>query len=87
MRETSFKIANSFRPYDGSSAVKRDGRRRGDCLEDAEWLAERFGAARPRLARIAQRILGSAAEADDALQESWLRIGRADVARATNLEG
>jgi RNA polymerase sigma factor (sigma-70 family) len=59
----------------------------GDALEDAEWLAERFEAARPRLQRIAHRILGSAAESDDALQESWLRISRADVARVANLEG
>jgi RNA polymerase sigma factor (sigma-70 family) len=56
-------------------------------LEDAEWLAERFQAARPRLQRIAQRMLGSAAEADDALQESWLRISRADVGGVANLEG
>jgi RNA polymerase sigma-70 factor (ECF subfamily) len=39
------------------------------------------------LERIAQRILGSASESDDALQESWLRISRADVARVENLEG
>jgi RNA polymerase sigma-70 factor (ECF subfamily) len=52
-----------------------------------EWLAERFESARPRLQRIARRILGSAAESDDALQESWLRISRADVARVENLEG
>lgn len=51
------------------------------------WLAERFEAARPRLERIAQRILGSAAESDDALQESWLRISRADVAAVANLDG
>jgi RNA polymerase sigma-70 factor, ECF subfamily len=56
-------------------------------LEGAEWLAERFEAARPRLRRIARRILGSAAEADDALQESWLRLRRADVTLVANLEG
>jgi len=56
-------------------------------LPDAEWLAERFEAARPRLQRIAQRILGSAAESDDALQESWLRISPADVAGVVNFEG
>jgi len=56
-------------------------------LGDTEWLAERFEAARPRLQRIAQRILGSATESDDALQESWLRISRADVAGVANLEG
>ncbi|HTZ54986.1 MAG TPA: sigma-70 family RNA polymerase sigma factor [Candidatus Acidoferrum sp.] len=55
--------------------------------EGAEQLAQRFEAARPRLLRIAQRILGSAAESDDALQETWLRIGRADVAQVANFEG
>lgn len=67
--------------------MERDGNRGEAALEDAEWLAERFEAARPRLQRIAQRILGSAVESDDALQETWLRIGRADIARVTNLEG
>ncbi|MDQ2991938.1 MAG: sigma-70 family RNA polymerase sigma factor, partial [Candidatus Eremiobacteraeota bacterium] len=52
-----------------------------------ESLAERFEAAKPRLLRIALRILGSAAESDDALQESWLRISRADVTRVENLDG
>ncbi len=50
-------------------------------------LAERFDAARPRLQRIAQRILGSAAESDDALQETWLRISRADTAAVANVDG
>jgi RNA polymerase sigma factor (sigma-70 family) len=58
-----------------------------DALLDAGGLAERFEAARPRLRRIAQRILGSATESDDALQESWLRIDRADVASVTNFDG
>jgi RNA polymerase sigma-70 factor (ECF subfamily) len=56
-------------------------------MKDAEWLAERFEVARPRLQRIALRMLGSAAESDDALQESWLRISGADIARVANLEG
>ena len=50
-------------------------------------LAERFEAARPRLRRIALRILGSAAGSDDALQESWLRVSRADVEQVANLDG
>jgi RNA polymerase sigma factor (sigma-70 family) len=50
-------------------------------------LAERFESARPRLQRIAHRILGSAADSEDALQESWLRVSRADVAGVANLEG
>jgi RNA polymerase sigma factor (sigma-70 family) len=52
-----------------------------------ERLAQQFEAARPRLHRIALRILGSSAESDDALQESWLRISRADITRVSNLEG
>jgi RNA polymerase sigma-70 factor (ECF subfamily) len=56
-------------------------------MKEAEWLAERFEATRPRLQRIALRILGSAAESDDALQESWLRISRADTEHVANLEG
>lgn len=52
-----------------------------------EQLAERFEAARPRLQKIAMRMLGSAAESDDALQESWLRVTRAGVAHVTNFEG
>jgi RNA polymerase sigma factor (sigma-70 family) len=55
--------------------------------EDAAWLAERFEPARPRLQRIARRIVGSATESDDALQETWLRISRADIAGVANLEG
>lgn len=50
-------------------------------------LSERFEAARPRLRRVAQRILGSAADTEDALQEGWLRASRAGVAGVTNLDG
>ena len=50
-------------------------------------IAERFEEARPRLQRVALRILGSPAASDDALQESWLRVSRADVERVENLDG
>lgn len=56
-------------------------------MKDAQWLAERFEVARPRLQRIARRIVGSAAESDDALQESWLRVSRAEIGDVANLEG
>src|SRR5215472_18124279 len=52
-----------------------------------EALAERFEAARARLLRIALRILGSTTEADDALQESWLRIAHAELDGVENLDG
>jgi RNA polymerase sigma factor (sigma-70 family) len=55
--------------------------------DDTQRLAEHYEASRPRLQRIAQRILGSAAESEDALQESWLRISRANVSSVTNLDG
>jgi RNA polymerase sigma-70 factor (ECF subfamily) len=48
-------------------------------------LADRFQAERPRLVRIAYRMLGSLAEAEDAVQESWLRLARADAGSVGNL--
>ena len=67
--------------------MKRDGAPAEGSSDDAERLAQQFEAARPRLRRMALRMLGSAAESDDALQESWLRIARADVASVANLDG
>lgn len=52
-----------------------------------EWLAERFEARRGHLRAVAYRILGSLGEADDAVQESWLRVSRADASGLANLEG
>ncbi|MFH8798892.1 sigma-70 family RNA polymerase sigma factor [Streptomyces sp. NPDC017936] len=46
---------------------------------------ERFEADRPRLRAVAHRVLGSLAEADDAVQETWLRASRADVGEVENV--
>jgi RNA polymerase sigma-70 factor (ECF subfamily) len=54
---------------------------------DGEWLAERFEADRTRLQAVAYRLLGSAGEADDAVQESWLRLSRSDTSGVENLSG
>ena len=54
---------------------------------DGEWLAERFEADRTRLQAVAYRLLGSASEADDAVQEAWLRLSRADTSEVENLSG
>src|SRR5918911_4500733 len=54
---------------------------------DGEWLAERFEADRTRLQAVAYRLLGSASEADDAVQEAWLRLRRADTSEVENLSG
>src|SRR5688572_15052007 len=52
-----------------------------------EWLAERFEADRGRLQTVAYRLLGSASEADDAVQETWLRLSRSDTSEVENLTG
>jgi RNA polymerase sigma-70 factor, ECF subfamily len=48
-------------------------------VKDQEWLAERFETSRPQLRAVAYRMLGSLSEADDAVQEAWLRLSRSDV--------
>src|SRR5438093_12143892 len=50
-----------------------------------EWLAEQFEQHRAHLRAVAYRMLGSASEADDAVQESWIRLGRTDVGDVENL--
>ena len=52
-----------------------------------ETLTDRFEASRPRLRAIAVRLLGSGVEADDALQEAWLRASRADCGDIDNVDG
>ncbi|MEO8541802.1 MAG: sigma-70 family RNA polymerase sigma factor [bacterium] len=54
---------------------------------DGEWLADRFEADRSRLQGVAFRLLGSASEADDAVQEAWLRLSRTDTNEVENLSG
>jgi len=51
------------------------------------WLIERFEENRPRLRGVAYRILGSLNEAEDAVQEAWLRLNRIDAATVDNLGG
>src|SRR6201987_2801133 len=53
----------------------------------SEWLAERFEENRGHLRGVAYRMLGSASEADDAVQEAWLRLSRSDASRIENLGG
>jgi RNA polymerase sigma factor (sigma-70 family) len=52
-----------------------------------EWLTERFEENRAHLRAVAYRMLGSQSEADDAVQESWLRVSRADRSDVQNLTG
>jgi RNA polymerase sigma factor (sigma-70 family) len=56
-------------------------------MDERDWLAGRFEAHRPRLRAVAYQMLGSLAEADDAVQEAWLRLSRADAGAVGNLGG
>jgi RNA polymerase sigma-70 factor, ECF subfamily len=56
-------------------------------MTDADWLAARFEEHRPHLRSVAYRMLGSLAEAEDTVQDAWLRASRADVAEVENLGG
>ncbi len=56
-------------------------------MDGTEWLVERFEQQRPRLRSVAYRMLGSLTEADDAVQNAWLRLGRSEADRIDNLGG
>src|SRR6266702_7897431 len=56
-------------------------------MDELDVLAERFEAHRTRLRAVAYQTLGSASEADDAVQEAWLRLSRTDPANVENLGG
>jgi RNA polymerase sigma factor (sigma-70 family) len=59
----------------------------GDGNDAADWVARDFEAHRARLRAVAYRVLGSTSDADDAVQEAWLRLGRTDAGQVDNLGG
>ena len=56
-------------------------------MDQQEWLARQFEDHRPHLRAVAYRMLGSLSEADDAVQDAWLRLSRADTSEVENLGG
>jgi RNA polymerase sigma factor (sigma-70 family) len=54
-------------------------------MDETEWLAKRFEDRRPQLRAVAYRMLGSLAEADDAVQDAWERVNRAGADQVENL--
>src|SRR5215203_3229517 len=55
-------------------------------MDERDWLTQRFQEHRPRLRALAYRMLGSTSEADDALQEAWIRLSRSNAAEIDNLQ-
>ena len=56
-------------------------------MNERDFLAQRFEAQRTRLRAVSYRMLGSLSEADDAVQEAWLRLSRSDAQAIENLDG
>ena len=61
--------------------------RQGDDVDDRQWFADQFETHRPHLRAVAYRMLGSVTDADDALQEAWIRTTRSDSASIDNIGG
>src|SRR5215203_5206786 len=55
-------------------------------MDERDWLTQRFQEHRPRLRALAYRMLGSTSEADDALQEAWIRLSRSNASEIDNFE-
>jgi RNA polymerase sigma factor (sigma-70 family) len=56
-------------------------------MDESDWLVDRFEEQRPHLRAVAYRMLGSLGEADDAVQDTWLRVSRAGASEVENLGG
>ena len=56
-------------------------------MDERQWLTERFEEQRPHLRAVAYRVLGSLTDADDAVQEAWIRLNRTDTGEVENLGG
>ena len=60
---------------------------KGGQMTGSDWLADQFEDNRTHLQAVALRMLGSSTEADDAVQEAWLRLSRSETSDVENLTG
>ena len=76
-------------PTVGVPQASNDSKDEGNSskMNQPDWLAERFEQNRGHLRAVAYRMLGSLVEADDAVQETWLRLSRSDSSEIENLGG
>src|SRR5689334_19554901 len=75
-----------FVGFPAMSQSSHDIRHGGEApMDDSRWLAEQFEQKRTHLRDVALRMLGSPGEAEDAVQEAWLRLSRSDTAEVANL--
>ena len=76
----TYRLGGVRHCYDGMNAEDVS-------VDQAQWLAQRFEQDRPHLRAVAYRLLGSLSEADDAVQEAWLRLSRSGASGVDNLTG
>ena len=80
MASLTYRLGGARHSYDGINAEDVS-------VDQAQWLAQRFEQDRPHLRAVAYRLLGSLSEADDAVQEAWLRLSRSGATGVDNLTG
>src|SRR5262245_40796321 len=81
-------VGQAFQPDAPALRVRLESLTYGESeMPENDWLAEKFQENRPQLRTVACRILGSTGEADDAVQEAWLRLTRSDTSSVENLGG
>src|SRR4029077_17738798 len=81
------RAACHIRVATGDMLVDAPTREARNPMHDDDWLTARFEESRPRLHALAYRMLGSHAEADDAVEETWLRLRRNDPSEIENVGG
>lgn len=81
-------VKSSLSPWDDFVRQHHDGvKQRKVTMHQSDWMADQFEAHRGHLRAVAYRMLGSLSEADDAVQEAWIRLNRSDSCAVDNLGG